>query len=262
MTEKTLEAAEQAAPEISIEAIAPAQEKEKKSENNPPKKAAPAKARHSLEEPKQLSNPTFPREVKLSTLQAHRVYGRTMEKGYIQKALFNLGVIMHVIGETLHARQTEETVTEAMAEISAGLDEAQMRADAIYEASQITEVAQYTYRITDSIQLNTPLALSYLELIYKLERLVITVDTLWLSNAIPSWKRTEIVIGWQRSLLGLSNRIINIQRRAHNAAINKGKQQELEKKAITPVSKAISEHDEDDDADYELVDDVPAEATT
>jgi hypothetical protein len=206
--------------------------------------------RRRPQEPKRLSNPTIEREVKLATLQAQRVYLRTM--GYVSSALFNLGVIMHIVGDADDARATENVVRDAIANVSNQLDAAIQRSAEMMKNANASADVTYSYLVSEKSHLQTPLAMQYLNLIFKLEEVVRSIDTLWMLGEIESGQRSATNAEWQRSILRLANEIITIQRRAYNSAINKGKQEELDKQDVRTVDSSVNET-EDDDAEVEAV---------
>lgn len=203
-------------------------------------------------EPKVRSNPTFDRTITLNSLQSQRVFMRTIK--YMSKALFDLGVIMHVNGEPTEAQQTEEIVSNAINKVALQLDDAFKRSQAVIDdAGNIAPLA-YTSVVTRTLQLRTPMINRYLNLIEKMDRVVMNIDALWLAGEIEGGARSSNNAEWQRTVIRLSNEILNIKRRAQAAVENKGKAEELEKHGVTMETKQISEEEvdtEDDELDNE-----------
>lgn len=203
-------------------------------------------------EPRKLSNPTIERELELKTLQAQRVYLRSM--GYTSTALLNLSVIMHIVGNAEEANSTEAVVKTAIKNVEDELNKAYERSQILLKGlDDVCSPDYYSHTMQRTSYLQTPLAIRYLELIRKLDQLVFSIDTLWFSGAIESGARTHTIAEWQRRLLRLSNEILTIQRRAYNAAVNKGKKEELDKRSITSVDKEVSESEDDDQDEFDEV---------
>ena len=214
--------------------------------------AQPAKAtkkKRNKNDPERHSNPTFEREVKLTTTQAQRVYGRTMK--YLAPAMFRLGVILHVIGDQQQSRQTEDDVRKAIAGVGRQLDEALAKSAEQIAAANIAMDLTYTFLVLETAKLQTPLAMQYLALIEKLDKLVQNIDLLWMNGLMDSAFRSNTNHEWQRMLLRLSNEIIEAQKRAYAAAVDKGKKDELDKRGVEIVDKAVSEAEDDDEDDLE-----------
>lgn len=208
-----------------------------------------AKQRNSPVAPRRrISNPTIKREVELSTPQAQLVYRRTM--GYVSGALFNLGVIMHVVGDSDDAFATEKIVSDAIekarTELKAGLERSKILIKNAESAGRKIEFPDYSQDETSESYVQTPLAFRYLELIQLLDEVVKHVDALWLAGLVPSHERTDHNAQWQRSLMRLSNQILTVQKRAYSSAVKKGKKDELDKQQISSVTKVVNESDHDD----------------
>lgn len=223
---------------------------EQKAKTNTAKNTKPATKRKPERQREELSTPTIEIPISLSTLQAQNVYKRTIQRGYVPSALFSLGVIMHIIGTPKEAEETEQIV---FGKIKAVQDELTQAIDALEkrlsEAGAQVEL-NYTVKLNETVKVEAPLVIHYVNLILSLEQLVKLVDSMWMMQLMSSGKRMATNFDWQRTLTGLANHIIELQRRAHAAAVNKGKAEELAQRNITAVA-TVSENDEDDTEELE-----------
>lgn len=219
----------------------PAKEKAPKVKNEKTTKTANRSRRG---EPEKLSNPTMIRTVNLSTLQAHRVYLRTMR--YVSNSLFNLGVILHIIGDRNDAAVTEKIISNEMEAVNNELSAALEQSKVVFDKVGITALVKYSHLISEDVTIQAPLTMKYVNLLEKMDELIRHIDTLWMQGTIESSSRAYNNSQWQSRLTKLANEIINTERRAHASAVNKGKSAELE---IANVSKATENVSDDEDGD-------------
>lgn len=220
-----------------------------KAKNETPKaaneKQAKAVNRSRRGEPEKLSNPTMVRNVSLSTLQAHRVYLRTMR--YVSNSLFNLGVILHIIGDGDTADETEKKARDAISTVSNEIDVALGQCKILFEQYGIENLVEYTHLISAEVSIQAPLTLKFVDLLEKMDELIRYIDTLWMQGEMPSSDRAHNNAAWQRRLTKLANEIIAAERRAHASAVSKGKSAELESANISETTESVSEEDEDEE---------------
>lgn len=222
----------------------PAKEKEKAPKAKSEKTTKTA-TRSRRGEPAKLSNPTMVRTVNLSTLQAHRVYLRTMR--YVSNSLFNLGVILHIIGDSNDAAATEKVVSNEMEAVNNELSAALEQSKVVFDKVGIKALVEYTHLISEEVSIQSPLTMKYVNLLEKMDELIRHIDTLWMQGAIESSSRAYNNSQWQSRLTKLANEIINTERRAHASAVNKGKSAELEIANVYEATENVSDDENGDE---------------
>jgi hypothetical protein len=72
----------------------------------------------------------------------------------------------------------------------------------------------------------------FVTLIRRLDRLMISLDTLWLNAVLTNRQRADGNFAWQQRIIRLARRVIEIEVRARKSARVKGKEGEVE--AVAP----------------------------
>jgi len=99
------------------------------------------------------------------------------------------------------------------------------------ESNGIDEVPDYTDPITFNAKISSPQVGQFVGLVRKLDALMISMDTLWLSSVLSNKQRIDGNYAWQQRIIKLARRIIDIEIRARKSAQAKGKEAEVEQAA-------------------------------
>lgn len=195
-----------------------------------------------------LSNPVMSLEFSFSTLQAQRVLER-MDKS-VRRSLFNIDVILHIIGDSEQAVETDKKVSQDLDTAAKELEAAIAETDSFMLARSlgIDNLVKYTDVHDVVLLIESPLTLKYIKLIKQLDNLIRRIDTLWMLQIIGSGQRSEHNAKWQARLIKLAQKIRNIEREAHSNAVNKGKLAEIKSASLEESEeiKSIDGNDLDD----------------
>ncbi|WP_459170623.1 hypothetical protein [Enterobacter hormaechei] len=119
------------------------------------------------------------------------------------------------------------------------------------ESNGIDEVPDYTDPITFNAKISSPQVGQFVGLVRKLDALMISMDTLWLSSVLSNKQRVDGNYAWQqriiklaRRIIKLARRIIDIEIRARKSAKAKGKEAEVEQ-AVPSTDDEITEEETD-----------------
>ena len=181
-----------------------------------------------------ISIPAFEQRLTLNTLQAQRVMERVFERA--AASLYRIDVILRIIGSEEQAQQVEEMIHGFIDEVSNTLIDAAKQTATVLEANGISDLPSYSAPTETSVRIVSPHVSQFLGLVRKLDKLVMEIDALWISQIVANKERNEAVYRWQQKVIGLGSRIIGIERNARKAAKNQGKGDEIDAQA--PISEA------------------------
>ena len=102
----------------------------------------------------------------------------------------------------------------------------------------------YTDPITFNAKISSPQVGQFVGLVRKLNALMISMDTLWLSSVLSNKQRVDGNYAWQQRIIKLARRIIDIEIRARKSAKAKGKEAEVEQ-AVPSTDDEITEEETD-----------------
>ncbi|MCE9798426.1 hypothetical protein LZ663_23585, partial [Citrobacter portucalensis] len=112
------------------------------------------------------------------------------------------------------------------------------------ESNGIDEVPDYTDPITFNAKISSPQVGQFVGLVRKLDALMISMDTLWLSSVLSNKQRVDGNYAWQQRIIKLARRIIDIEIRARKSAKAKGKEAEVEQ-VVPSTDDEITEEETD-----------------
>lgn len=172
---------------------------------------------------KKHSNPVVDQDLVLHTEFAQQVFDRSF--GRTSSALFAIDVVLHLIGSNDEVDEVESAIATMMQAWMADHDGEVARMRAVLEANAVQGDLTYTSPLTTRVQVQSPQAARLLEIMRRYDHLVMTADALWLNDLMSSKDRSRIIYDWKRRTQRLGNRIVDIQRRAHDA-VNRRRQDE------------------------------------
>lgn len=112
------------------------------------------------------------------------------------------------------------------------------------ESNGIDEVPDYTDPITFNAKISSPHIGQFVGLFRKLDELMISMNTLWLSSVFSNKQCVDGNYSWQQRTIKLARCIIDIEIRAQKSAQAKGKESEIEQ-AVPSTDDDITEKDSD-----------------
>lgn len=201
---------------------------------------------------KKHSNPVVDQELVLHTEFAQQVFDRSFSR--TSSALFAIDVVLHLIGSDGEVDEVEEAIATMMQAWMADHDGEVARMRVALEANGVRGDLTYTSPLTTKVQVQSPQAARLLEIMRRYDQLVMTADALWLNDLMSSKDRSRIIYDWKRRTQRLGNRIVDIQRRAHDAVNRRRQDEERAREAKVrgrPVNHAGTADEQDDVADDE-----------
>jgi len=203
---------------------------------------------------KKHSNPVVDQDLVLHTEFAQQVFDRSF--GRTSSALFAIDVVLHLIGSDDEVDEVESAIATMMQVWMADHEGEVARMRAVLEANAVQGDLTYTSPLTTKVQVQSPQAARLLEIMRRYDQLVMTTDALWLNDLMSSKDRSRMIYDWKRRTQRLGNRIVDIQRRAHDA-VNRRRQDEERTKALRGKAGAANDAGKADQQDG-AGDDEPA----
>ena len=195
------------------------------------------------------SKPIFEQSFTINSLQAQRVVDRVFRRTV--SALYGIDVILRIIGDENEIDEVEQIISQLIEDCAKAVDNEQARLDKLMESNGIDEVPDYTDPITFNAKISSPQVGQFVGLVRKLDALMISMDTLWLSSVLSNKQRVDGNYAWQqriiklaRRIIKLARRIIDIEIRARKSAQAKGKEAEVEQ-AVPSTDDEITEEETD-----------------
>jgi len=188
------------------------------------------------------SKPIFEQSFTINSLQAQRVVDRVFRRTV--SALYGIDVILRIISDENEIDEVEQIITQLIEDCSKAVESEQIRLDKLLESNGINEMPNYTDPITFNARVSSPQVGQFVGLVRKLDALMISMDTLWLSSVLSNKQRVDGNYAWQQRIIKLARRIIDIEIRARKSAQAKGKEVEVEQ-AAPATDEDITEEDTD-----------------
>lgn len=174
--------------------------------------------------------PVLSVNVKLNTEFAQRVYKRCFDR--LKGDLYVLTVRTHAGGMDEAAQAIETILTETFASVRKDLDSEMERSDVLLDSVKLNELADYEGVTSIKATYSTPRAKEFLDLLIKMDQLLMRYDALWLTGNIESRQRWTRCQNWQRRLTKVANRLRELGNRTRS-----GLTREAEKRtAGTPAA--------------------------
>ena len=130
------------------------------------------------------SKPIFEQSFTINSLQAQRVVDRVFRRTV--SALYGIDVILRIIGDENEIDEVEQIISQLIEDCAMAVDNEQARLDKLMESNGIDEVPDYTDPITFNAKISSPQVGQFVGLVRKLDALMISMDTLWLSSVLSN----------------------------------------------------------------------------
>jgi hypothetical protein len=176
------------------------------------------------------SKPVFEQTFTIHSLQAQRVLDRVFRRTV--SALYGIDVILHIIGDPEEIEEVEGVITALLSDCGSELDAEQARMQVLLDEHGIDTLPAYTDPRDFTARISSPQVGQFVTLIRRLDRLMISLDTLWLNAVLTNRQRADGNFAWQQRIIRLARRVIEIEVRARKSARVKGKEGEVE--AVAP----------------------------
>ncbi len=164
---------------------------------------APAAPARSSAPPRTM--PVFSVSLKLNTEFARRVYKRCFDR--LKGDLYVLTVRTLAGRMDEAAKAIEKIISDGFSSVRKDLDSELERSDALLDDAKLTDLAEYDNIPQIRVAYSTPRAKEFLDLLLKMDQLLMRYDALWLSGNIETnqyWARCH---NWQRRLTKVANRL-------------------------------------------------------
>ncbi len=173
-------------------------------------------------QPYRHSRPVFDLRLQIQSEYARRLL-RDREFRPAMHALYGIEVILHLVGDDDEAEQVETLIRERLEGLADELQRESARVQVLLADRGLDKTRpRYTHPITATIHVASPAIALYANLVQELDRLLIGLDTLWLSGLLPSKERLAVAIRWRHRIGGAGQEFIGLHRRAYAAAERRG----------------------------------------
>jgi hypothetical protein len=174
-----------------------------------------------------FSRPVFDQTIRIQSNHAQRL----LDRGFllVVRALYGIDVVRRIIGDDEEMDQVEEIVGKLITELAEELRAEHGRLAQLREANGISTTPRYTNPKQITVHISSPQLAQYTALIEELDRLMMIMDTLWLTGVLTNKQRADGAYQWRTRVLRTGREIIEIERRARASAEKRGKGDELAK---------------------------------
>lgn len=204
------------------------------------------------------ARPAFSRPVfdQIITIRSHHAQ-RLLDRGFllVVRALYGIDVVLRIIGDDAEMDQVETIVGERIGALAAELQAEHARLAQLRDTNGITATPRYTNPRQVTVHISSPQLAQYTALIEELDRLMIVMDTLWLTGVLTNKQRAQGAYEWRLRVLRAGRAIIELERRARAAAKARGKGDALAEVEAPLGAEPVSA--EDTDAEAEKPEGVP-----
>ena len=172
-----------------------------------------------------FSRPVFDQIVTIQSNHAQRL----LDRGFllVVRALYGIDVVLRILGDDAEMDQVEGIVGSLIGALAAELRAEHGRLAQLREANGISATPRYTNPRKITVHISSPQLAQYTALIEELDRLMIAMDTLWLTGVLTNKQRADGAYQWRIRVLRTGREIIEIERRARASAEKRGKGEEL-----------------------------------
>jgi len=174
-----------------------------------------------------FSRPVFDQTIRIQSNHAQRL----LDRGFllVVRALYGIDVVLRIIGDDEEMDQVEEIVGKLITELAEELRAEHGRLAQLRESNGISATPRYTNPKQITVHISSPQLAQYTALIEELDRLMMIMDTLWLTGVLTNKQRADGAYQWRTRVLRTGREIIEIERRARASAEQRGKGGELAK---------------------------------
>lgn len=162
-------------------------------------------------------------EVTLQSQQAQYVQERALFR--VMRSLYTVSVILRHIAAPKDVDEVLKVVFARIAEVRANLEQSHARLSKVLADSGANPKLMFTQPAPVKVQISSPHARRYLELIQFLDKHMDLVERLWLCELLDDAQRHEAQDTATGQVLALAGQINDIETRARDAARRQGKEE-------------------------------------
>jgi hypothetical protein len=201
-----------------------------------PVPSATASSSSRARQPYRHSRPVFDLTLRVQSEYARRLL-RDREFRPAMHALYGIEVILHLVGDDADAEQVEALIRSRLEGLADELQREIARMQVLLADRGLDKTRpRYTHPITVTVHVASPAIALYANLIQELDRLLMGLDTLWLSGLLPSKERLAVAIRWRNRIGGAGQEFIGLHRRADAAAERRGQREAVDEAEREVVS--------------------------
>ena len=195
--------------------------------------------------------PVMTVKLEFNTDHAQRVYRRAFDR--LKGDLYVCTVRTRSSGMDAAADAIENIISEAFSSVRKDLDSELERVEVLLDAQKIVAVAEFPGVQSFDAQYSTPRAKEYLDLLRKMDQLLMRYDTLWLAGEITTHQRVSRSQNWQRRLIKVANRLRELGNRTRH-----GLTREAQLRAAAPNASESVPGSQQEEAALDREDSEPA----
>ena len=169
----------------------------------------PAKERAANRRPRDNSPKSMPfleQTTTLKSFHAQQVFKRTYGIG--EEALFTLSVILRALTTEEECIKVDEVVNQKIAELQKAIFDEQTRLEKLADTYGIhVSGIPYSAPLDVSVKVTSPRAVTWMNIIRDLDRLVELFDVLWLSHVIKDGEHAKGIFSTKRKVWRLANEL-------------------------------------------------------
>lgn len=164
---------------------------------------------------KMISRPNLVDKLTLDTEVAQRIYQRTFQE--VLRNVYSLSIVARIVSEDeTSTDELNDLVVMKFTGMSELLDNEMARLTKLRDDNAITASPKYSNPLELEVEISSPLASQYLQLIKKLDSIVKLLDCLWLAEELTAKQKLRGEYEWQRRLVKLANQIRDTYNRSRS----------------------------------------------
>jgi len=172
------------------------------------------------------SRPVFTQSLNVNHQQAQNIFERSF--GHVARALYSIDVVLRIIGKQEKIDEVDAIIQKDMQDMFAEIEKHATLLSQLMDDNGVDGSPEYTNPKEYTVQITCPQVARFVQLLKRMDAMLIKLDTAWLNGLIGSKERMELTREQRNKLNGLATRLIQIETRARNAARAQGKGEELE----------------------------------
>ena len=171
--------------------------------------------------------PVMSMKVKLYSDQAQRVYERSLDR--LMRSLYATSVIMRILGAAEAARAASTEIERRLTEAD---NEIELKIQQTSELQRNLEIQtegtiSYTLPKEVTVQISSPLAGRFLQIVRKMDTALLGVETMWFAGAFSDEQRFQEIGRITKVVYGVAQEIVRLEQRARAAARRTGKDEQV-----------------------------------
>jgi len=172
------------------------------------------------------SRPVFTQCLNINHQQAQNIFERSF--GHVARALYSIDVVLRIIGKQEDIDEVDAIIQKDIERMFSEIDKHTAQLSQLMDDNGVDGSPEYTNPKEYVVQITCPQVARFVQLLKRMDAMLIRLDTAWLNGLIGSSERIELTREQRNKLNGLATRLIQIEIRARNAAKAQGKGAELE----------------------------------